>query len=54
MPHITTDDDVKLYYEENGSAWPVVFVSCMNLAGDFRSYEMQMRYFGQRLPLYRL
>jgi pimeloyl-ACP methyl ester carboxylesterase len=46
MPHITTDDDVKLYYEETGSGVPVVFVH--EFAGDFRSYEMQMRYFGQR------
>jgi pimeloyl-ACP methyl ester carboxylesterase len=46
MPHITTDDDVKLYYEETGSGLPVVFVH--EFAGDYRSYEMQMRYFGQR------
>ncbi|MFY9759878.1 MAG: alpha/beta hydrolase [Xanthobacteraceae bacterium] len=46
MPHITTDDDVKLYYEETGSGPPVVFVH--EFAGDYRSYEMQMRYFGQR------
>ncbi|MFY9692785.1 MAG: alpha/beta hydrolase [Xanthobacteraceae bacterium] len=46
MPHITTDDDVKLYYEETGSGLPVVFVH--EFAGDDRSYEMQMRYFGQR------
>lgn len=46
MPHITTDDDVKLYYEETGSGVPVVFVH--EFAGDYRSYEMQMRYFGQR------
>ncbi|HUI13200.1 MAG TPA: alpha/beta hydrolase [Xanthobacteraceae bacterium] len=46
MPHITTDDDVKLYYEETGSGLPVVFVH--EFAGDYRSYETQMRYFGQR------
>ncbi len=46
MPHITTDDDVRLYYEETGSGLPVVFVH--EFAGDYRSYEMQMRYFGQR------
>ena len=46
MPHLTTDDNVKLYYEEVGSGIPVVFVH--EFAGDVRSYEMQMRYFGQR------
>jgi pimeloyl-ACP methyl ester carboxylesterase len=46
MPHITTDDDVKLYYEETGSGLPVVFVH--EFAGDYRSYETQMRYFGRR------
>ena len=46
MPHLTTDDNVKLYYEEVGTGIPVVFVH--EFAGDARSYEMQMRHFGQR------
>jgi pimeloyl-ACP methyl ester carboxylesterase len=46
MPHLTTDDAVKLYYEETGSGLPIVFVH--EFAGDYRSYEMQVRYFGQR------
>jgi pimeloyl-ACP methyl ester carboxylesterase len=46
MPHLTTDDGVKLYYEETGSGIPVVFVH--EFAGDYRSYEIQMRHFGQR------
>jgi pimeloyl-ACP methyl ester carboxylesterase len=46
MPHITADDGVKLYYEETGSGLPVVFVH--EFAGDYRSYETQMRYFGRR------
>ena len=46
MPHLTTDDNVKLYYEQVGSGIPVVFVH--EFAGDVRSYEIQMRYFGQR------
>jgi pimeloyl-ACP methyl ester carboxylesterase len=46
MPHLTTDDNVKLFYEQVGSGIPVVFVH--EFAGDVRSYEMQMRYFGQR------
>src|SRR5689334_4845750 len=46
MPHLTTDDNVKLYYEEVGSGIPIVLVH--EFAGDVRSYELQMRYFGQR------
>ncbi|HYA07093.1 MAG TPA: alpha/beta hydrolase [Xanthobacteraceae bacterium] len=46
MPHLTTDDNIKLYYEEVGSGIPVVFVH--EFAGDVRSYELQLRYFGQR------
>jgi pimeloyl-ACP methyl ester carboxylesterase len=43
MPHLATDDNVKLYYEETGSGIPVVFVH--EFAGDFRSWEAQVRYF---------
>jgi pimeloyl-ACP methyl ester carboxylesterase len=46
MPHLTTDDGIRLYYEEVGSGVPIVFVH--EFAGDVRSYELQMRYFGQR------
>jgi pimeloyl-ACP methyl ester carboxylesterase len=46
MPHATTDDGVKLYYEETGSGVPVIFVH--EFAGDFRSWEPQLRHFGQR------
>jgi len=46
MPHLTADDGVKLYYEEVGSGIPIVFVH--EFAGDCRSYELQMRHFGQR------
>jgi len=46
MPHISTDDGVKLYYEETGSGAPIVFVH--EFAGDYRSYEPQMRYFARR------
>ena len=46
MAHLTTDDGVKLYYEETGSGTPVVFVH--EFAGDLRSYEPQMRYFSRR------
>jgi pimeloyl-ACP methyl ester carboxylesterase len=46
MPHITTDDGVKLYYEEAGSGAPVVFVH--EFAGDYRSWEPQVRYLSRR------
>jgi pimeloyl-ACP methyl ester carboxylesterase len=46
MPYATTDDGVKLYYEETGRGMPVVFVH--EFAGDHRSWEPQLRHFGQR------
>ena len=46
MPHITTDDGVKLAYEEAGSGTPVVFVH--EFAGDMASWEPQLRTFGMR------
>ena len=46
MPHLQTDDGVRLYYEEAGSGYPVVLVH--EFAGDLRSYETQMRYFSRR------
>jgi len=46
MPHLSTDDGVRLYYEEAGSGAPVVFVH--EFAGDHRSWEPQVRYFSRR------
>ena len=46
MPHFTTDDGVKLFYEEVGSGVPIVFVH--EFAGDSRSWELQVRYFCRR------
>jgi pimeloyl-ACP methyl ester carboxylesterase len=46
MPHATADDGVRLYYEESGSGTPVIFVH--EYAGDYRSWEAQLRHFGQR------
>jgi pimeloyl-ACP methyl ester carboxylesterase len=46
MPHLTTDDGIRLYYEEAGQGIPIVFVH--EFAGDYRSYETQMRHFSQR------
>lgn len=46
MPFATTDDGVKLHFEETGSGTPILFVH--EFAGDLRSWEPQMRHFGQR------
>jgi pimeloyl-ACP methyl ester carboxylesterase len=46
MPHITTDDGVKLYYDEVGTGVPIVFVH--EFAGDSQSWEAQLRHFGRR------
>src|SRR3954447_16870892 len=45
MPQLTTDDGVKLYYEETGRGIPIVFVH--EFAGDYRSWEQQVRYFAR-------
>ena len=45
MPKITTTDGTKLYYEEIGAGTPVVFVH--EFAGDYRTWEAQMRYFAR-------
>src|SRR5262245_45543912 len=46
MPHLATDDNVRLYHEEVGSGVPIVFVH--EFAGDYRSWEPQVRYFARR------
>jgi pimeloyl-ACP methyl ester carboxylesterase len=46
MPHATAADGVRLYYEEAGSGAPVVFVH--EFAGDYRSWEPQVRYLSRR------
>ncbi len=46
MPYAAADDGVKLYYEETGAGVPVIFVH--EFAGDLRSWEAQLRHFGQR------
>jgi pimeloyl-ACP methyl ester carboxylesterase len=45
MPHITARDGTRLYYEEAGSGTPVIFVH--EYAGDYRTWEMQMRFFSR-------
>ena len=39
-------DGVKLYYEEAGEGFPIIFVH--EFAGDYRSWEPQVRYFSRR------
>lgn len=46
MATITTDDGVKLYVEDTGSGTPIVFAH--EFAGDFRSWEPQVRHFSRR------
>jgi pimeloyl-ACP methyl ester carboxylesterase len=46
MPSTTTDDGVKLYYEETGSGTPIIFVH--EYADDLYGWEPQLRHFGQR------
>jgi len=46
MPYVTADDGVKLYYEEAGEGFPIIFVH--EFGGDHRSYEPQIRYFARR------
>jgi pimeloyl-ACP methyl ester carboxylesterase len=46
MPHLKTDDGINLFYEDTGSGIPIVFVH--EFAGDYRSWESQVRYFSHR------
>jgi pimeloyl-ACP methyl ester carboxylesterase len=46
MAFAETDDGVKLYYEETGTGFPVIFVH--EFAGDHRSWEPQLRRFARR------
>jgi pimeloyl-ACP methyl ester carboxylesterase len=46
MPHATTNDDVKLYFEETGAGDPVLFIH--EFADDYRSWEPQIRHFSRR------
>jgi pimeloyl-ACP methyl ester carboxylesterase len=46
MPSVVTADGTELYVEETGRGTPVVFIH--EYAGDYRSWEPQMRYFGRQ------
>jgi pimeloyl-ACP methyl ester carboxylesterase len=46
MAFATTDDGVRLYFEETGSGTPLLFIH--EFAGDYRSWEPQVRFFARR------
>lgn len=46
MAQVKTRDGVALYYEETGSGTPIVFAH--EFAGDYRSWEPQVRHFSRR------
>jgi pimeloyl-ACP methyl ester carboxylesterase len=46
MPYVSAPDGTRLYYEETGSGTSIVFVH--EFAGDYRSWEAQVRYFSRR------
>ena len=46
MPYATTSDNVRLYYEEAGAGSPILFIH--EFAGDYRNWELQVRYLSRR------
>lgn len=46
MAYATAADGTRLYYEETGAGTPILFVH--EFAGDYRSWEPQVRYFARR------
>jgi len=46
MPFATTDDGVRLYYEEAGTGTPILFIH--EFGGNYQSWEPQMRFFSRR------
>src|SRR5258708_30500146 len=46
MAFASTGDGVRLYYEETGSGFPLLFLH--EFAGDYRSWEPQVRAFSRR------
>jgi len=45
VTHAKAKDGTRLYYEEVGTGTPILFVH--EFAGDYRSWEPQLRYFGR-------
>jgi pimeloyl-ACP methyl ester carboxylesterase len=46
MGYVTTSDGIKLFYEDSGSGRPILFIH--EFSGDYRSWELQVRYFARR------
>ena len=46
MPYMTTNDGVKLYYEDSGAGRAILFIH--EFSGDYRAWELQVRYFARR------
>ena len=46
MPYLKTNDGVKLYYEDSGAGRPILFIH--EFSGDYRAWELQVRYFARR------
>src|SRR5688572_22765638 len=46
MPHITADDGVRIYYEEAGSGFPVIFAH--EFGDNYESWEPQLCHFARR------
>ena len=45
MPHATSRDDVRIYFEEAGQGTPIIFLH--EFAADYTNWEPQMRYFSR-------
>lgn len=45
MPYATASDNVRLYFEEEGSGTPILFIH--EFAADYASWEHQVRYFSR-------
>lgn len=46
MAFFKTSDDVQLFFEDTGTGIPIVFVH--EFSGDYRAWELQVRYFSRR------
>ena len=46
MPYLKANDGVKLYYEDSGAGRPILFIH--EFSGDYRAWELQVRYFARR------
>ena len=46
MPHCTTDDGVRIYFEEAGSGFPIIFAH--EFGDNYQSWEQQLSHFARR------